>query len=238
MQPSNRTIVGVALLLFGAVILGVGMHHVVKTGTCSSTGYSSHYGPVPYCPKGTGWWILFIIGGIFLAIIGGFVSGAASALLIVPAVFSGIGIGALTIAFDSSASSSTKTFGAIFGGAFAFFGLVPLLIGGISALRRTGARTPASAFSPTALKDDPIMGAYASASTTGSSPAAPSGLGSFSSPAPLSTPTARSSSPSGSATASSSDALDKIAKLAKLHEQGALTDDEFNREKAKLLAEL
>jgi uncharacterized protein YnzC (UPF0291/DUF896 family) len=34
------------------------------------------------------------------------------------------------------------------------------------------------------------------------------------------------------------DALDKIAKLAKLREQGALTEDEFNREKAKLLSEL
>ena len=45
------------MLLFGAVALGVGMHHLVATGTCSSTGYSSHYGPVPYCPKGTGWWI-------------------------------------------------------------------------------------------------------------------------------------------------------------------------------------
>jgi Short C-terminal domain len=228
MQPSNKTIIGVAMLLFGAVVLGVGMHHLVATGTCSSTGYSSHYGPVPYCPKGTGWWILFVIGGIFLAVIGGLVSGTASALLIVPAVFTGIGIGALTVAFDSSASSSTKTFGAIFGGAFAFFGLVPLLIWGISALRRTGARTPPSTLSPTALKDDPIMGAYMSATTT--SPTAPAGLGSFGTPTTLTAPsTSRSNS---------SDALDKIEKLAKLHDQGALTEDEFNREKAKLLAEL
>ncbi len=219
------------MLLFGAVVLGVGMHHLVATGTCSSTGYSSHYGPVPHCPKGTGWWILFVIGGIFLAVVGGLVSGTTSALLIVPAVFSGIGIGALTIAFDSGASSSTKTFGAIFGGAFAFFGLVPLLIWGISALRRTGARTPRSTLNPTALKDDPIMGAYTSRATT-SPPVttASAGLGSFSTPTTLTAPsTSRSSS---------SDALDKIEKLAKLHEQGALTEDEFNREKAKLLAEL
>jgi hypothetical protein len=32
--------------------------------------------------------------------------------------------------------------------------------------------------------------------------------------------------------------MDKIAKLADLHTRGALTDDEFTREKAKLLAEL
>jgi len=232
MQPSNRTIIGVAMLLFGAVVLGVGMHHLIKTGTCSSTGYSSHYGPVPFCPKGTGWWILFVIGGIFLAVIGGLVCGATSALLIVPAVFCGIGFGALTVAFDSTATSSTKTFGAIFGGAFAFFGVMPLLIWGISALRRTGARTPVSAFNPTALKnDDPIMGAYTTTPAT-SSPTMPSGLGSFNTPTVTAPAAARTPS------APSNDALDKIAKLAKLREQGALTEDEFNREKAKLLSEL
>jgi hypothetical protein len=233
MQPSNRTIIGGAMLLFGAVVLGVGMHHLIKTGTCSSTGYSSHYGPVPFCPKGTGWWILFVIGGIFLAVIGGLVCGATSALLIVPAVFCGIGFGALTVAFDSTATSSTKTFGAIFGGAFAFFGVMPLLIWGISALRRTGARTPVSAFNPTALKnDDPIMGAYATTPATSSASTMPTGLGSFSAPTVTAPAVPRTPSAPGN------DALDKIARLAKLREQGALTEDEFNREKAKLLSEL
>lgn len=238
MQPSTRTIIGVAMLLFGAIILGVGMHHLVATGTCSSTGYSSSYGPVPYCPKGTGWWILFVIGGIFIAVIGGLVSGTTSALLIVPAVFSGIGIGALTIAFDSSASSSTKTFAAIFGGAFAFFGLVPLIIWGISALRSSGARTPSSTFSPTALKSDPIMGAYTSGGTASATPTTLSGLGSFSTPAAAAPPTGGMSAAAQPTGAPGGDALDKLAKLAKLHEEGALTDDEFNRQKAKLLAEL
>jgi hypothetical protein len=44
--------------------------------------------------------------------------------------------------------------------------------------------------------------------------------------------------PTSLATQKRNDALDKIAKLADLHQSGALTDDEFNREKAKLLAEL
>ena len=236
MQPSNRTIIGVAMLLFGSVLLGVGMHHLIKTGTCSSTGYSSHYGPVPYCPAGTGWWILFVIGGIFMAVIGGLVSGGPSAMLIVPAVFAGIGIGALTIAFDSSASSSSKTFGIIFGGAFAVCGLVPLLIWGISALRRTGARTPPSGLSPTALKGDPIMGAYASGQAA---PPTATTVSAFGTPATFSTqvvPTATASPAAGAS--ASGDALDKLAKLAKLRDQGALTDDEFNREKAKLLTEL
>ena len=223
------------MLLFGSVLLGVGMHHLIKTGTCSSTGYSSHYGPVPFCPAGTGWWILFVVGGIFLAVIGGLVSGGSSAMLILPAVFAGIGIGALTIAFDSTASSSSKTFGMIFGGAFAVCGLVPLLLWGISALRRTGARTPPSGLSPTALKGDPIMGAYASGQAA--SPSATT-MSAFGTPSAFSAPAAPMVTAPAAPASSSGDALDKLSKLAKLREQGALTEDEFNREKAKLLTDI
>ena len=65
-------IAGGALLLFSAVLLGVGIHHLVATGTCSSTGYSGNYGPVPYCPSGTGWWFAFVFGGIIGCLIGAF----------------------------------------------------------------------------------------------------------------------------------------------------------------------
>ena len=43
-QPSNRTIVGVGILLFTGVLMGVGIHHLISTGTCSSTGYSGTMG--------------------------------------------------------------------------------------------------------------------------------------------------------------------------------------------------
>ena len=153
-----------------------------------------------------------------------------------PAVFAGIGIGALTIAFDSSASSSSKTFGVIFGGAFAVCGLVPLLLWGISALRRTGARTPASGLSPTALKGDPIMGAYASGQAA--SPTATT-MSAFGTPSAFSAPVApTATAPAAPAASTSGDALDKLSKLAKLRDQGALTEDEFNREKAKLLTDI
>jgi hypothetical protein len=134
-EPSNRTIIGVALLLSGSVLLGVGMHHVVATGPCSSTGYSSHYGPVPFCPPGEGWWIMFVIVGILLAVFGGILSGGSSATLIVPAVFAGIGIGTLTILSDSNVTSGTKTFAAIFGGALALLGVAPALLVGGARLR-------------------------------------------------------------------------------------------------------
>jgi hypothetical protein len=232
-EPSNSTIVGVAMLLFGSVLLGVGMHHVLATGTCSSTGYSANYGPVPRCPAGTGWWILFIIAGIFLGVIGGLVSGGSSGVLIIPAIFSGIGIGALSILLDHDAHSSTKTFAAIFGGAFAFFGIVPAVImGGASLMRGGGGRSRQSAFG-TSSNADAIMSAYAEVPRTPSTPRPAA-----STFTPGSVATFQATPPATAAAKPSSDALDKIAKLAKLRDQGALTDDEFNREKAKLLAEL
>src|SRR5437763_17025939 len=100
-QPSTRTIIGVGILLFGAILFGVGLHHMIATGTCSSTGYSSNLGPVPHCPKGTGYWFAFLFGGVFMVVIGGLVSGGSSAILIVPSIFLAIGIGSLTVAFDS-----------------------------------------------------------------------------------------------------------------------------------------
>jgi hypothetical protein len=221
------------------------MHHVVTTGTCSSTGYSANFGPVPHCPAGTGWWILFLIGGIFLAVIGGLIASGSSAGLIVPAIFCGIGVGSITVAFDSHAASGTKTFGLIFGGAFVVFGVIPALLMASSGVRRlrtapapssrgasaSGASSSqfgatASPFGP-AAQPDAIMGTYASATP---------GMTSALQPAP------RTTSPSALAPAaaggSAGDPLGKIAKLAQLRDQGALTEDEFNREKAKLLAEL
>ena len=72
MRPTNRQIIGVALLILGVGLFGSGLWHVIKIGTCSSSGYSSDLGPVPYCPRGTGWWILFLISGVFIALAGGF----------------------------------------------------------------------------------------------------------------------------------------------------------------------
>lgn len=241
-QPSNSTIIGVAILLFGAVLLGVGIHHLVSTGTCSSTGYSSNLGPVPHCPKGTGWWILFLIGGIFLSLIGGFVSQGSTAALIIPAIFGAIGIGSLTVAFEDHVSSSMKTFALIFGGAFTASGLIPAVIilwSSAGRMRRT-ARAPspassafgatsstaaASPFGAGSSQPDAIMGAYASGAPTSAAPS-PSIAPSFTAPR---APSARRSG---------EDPLDKIARLAELRKSGALTEDEFNREKAKLLGEL
>jgi hypothetical protein len=229
LQPSNKTIVGIAVLLFGAILLGVGLHHMVATGTCSSTGYSANYGPVPHCPKGTGWWFLFLFAGIFMVVIGALVSGGSSMVLLIPAIFSAIGVGALTVAFDKHVAHGTKIFGYVFGGAFATFGVLPALFFAVAGVRKLFQR-PATGTTSTSFSGgsgeapDAILGAYHAASTPVISTPA------ISAP-PLSL--------AGSAPKPGhGDVLDKISKLSDLHKSGALTDDEFNREKAKLLAEL
>jgi hypothetical protein len=219
-------IAGVAMLLFAAVLIGVGMHHMISTGSCSSTGYSS-VGPVPHCPKGFGWWIGFLVGGIFLALIGAAVSGSSA--LVIPAIFSGIGAGALSVNFDSSVHSDLRTFGLLFGGAFLLFGVIPGVFVLLGALRSSGAPSVAGSGIPIV----PFVGATASpAAVFGGSAGVPGGPltgGALSGIQPIAT---------GAGTPSSGQALDEIAKLADLRDKGVLTDQEFARQKAKLLGEL
>jgi hypothetical protein len=214
--PSNRTIVGVGILLFGAVLLGVGIHHLIATGSCSSTGYSS-YGPVKRCPAGTGWWFAFLFGGIILCVIGAFTASSGTVVLIIPAIFTAIGLGSMSIVLDSRASSGSKIFGLVFGGAFAAIGIIPAVVIAVGKLAKMR-----SGDEP---KHDAILGAYAASGAAASPPAAAAAIRALT---PLATV----------APSSGGDAIEKIARLAELRDKGALTEDEFNREKAKLLAEL
>jgi hypothetical protein len=254
------------LLLFSGVLLGVGMHHMVVIGTCSSTGYSAHYGPVKHCPSGTAWWMAFLVAGIFGAIAGGMMAGSLG--LIFAGIFGGIGIGALSVAFDSSAHSSNKMFGAIFGGVFAVVGIGAFVfvlgsaINGLRGSRAQPARTPkpgpASAFgTPTAAAafggsgndSDPIMSAYQAISGS----AAPrerarSHVSSSGGAMPKSSASAGSSGASALGLipglqaaanhAAPGEAVNKLSKLAELHEKGDLSDQEFASAKAKLLEEM
>ena len=56
------------VLFLGLGMLGFGIGHAFSHGTCSTTGYSRYYGPVPHCAKGIGWWAGMIILGIFVAL--------------------------------------------------------------------------------------------------------------------------------------------------------------------------
>ncbi len=259
-RPTNKQIIGVALVLFSGILLAVGIHHMVATGTCSSTGYSANYGPVPTCPSGTGYWFAFLFGGIIGCLAGAAVAGSLG--LVFAGIFGGIGFGSLSILLDSSAHGGTKVFAAVFGGCFAIVGAIAWIavIGSAISSVRSSSSKPArgpsppppssapdsgfatssatAAFGASSDKNaDPIMSAYAaSRNATPSQPVSPA-----------STPVPRSPSPTpmglmpglqAAKQAASTDAVDELSKLADLHKRGALTDQEFANAKAKLLGEM
>jgi len=240
-QLSWVRIAGVAILLFSAVLLGVAIHHLVATGTCSSTGYSANYGPVPHCPSGTGWWIAFVFVGILGGLAGAAMAGSMG--LIFAGIFGAIGFGALSIVLDSNVRSSTKVFGAAFGGAFALCGVtaaVIVLVGAVGALRSRSPREVRYGKTKTSSRGT------AAASTTpppspGPSPTrAPAPSPAMSASMGVPTPSALNLVPGLQAARSfaSGNAVDQLSKLSTLHDQGDLTDEEFASAKAKLLGEL
>jgi hypothetical protein len=118
--PSTSVIIAVAVMLAAVVLVAFGIHRILSTGTCSSTGYTS-FGPVPRCPKGSFVFALFLTFGIVAAVIAGlFVAGGQ---LVGPAVFLAIGLGALTAGVFPSAGNGSPAFGYVFGGCFALGGI-------------------------------------------------------------------------------------------------------------------
>jgi hypothetical protein len=247
-EPSNLRIAGIALLLFSGILLGVGIHHVVATGTCSSTGYSANYGPVPTCPSGTGAWFAFVFGGIIGGIVGALM--ATSVALVFAGLFSAIGFGALSILLDAHTQSSEKVFGAVFGGCFAMVGVVAggtVIVSAIGSLRSaTRKPTPSTAIPSTPLttttsafgtpqttssfgtsskQADPILSAYNASGGAAATPSAPSPLGLV-------------AGLQAAKQAATGDSVDELVKLADLHTKGVLSDEEFAKAKARLLGHM
>lgn len=244
-QLTPVRIIGVALVLFTAVLLGVGIHHLVATGTCSSTGYSANYGPVPHCPAGTGWWMAFVFAGIIGGIAGGLMAGSIG--LLFAGIFGGIGFGALSLLFDSNAQSSTQIFAAAFGGAFALVGVIAglaVLGGALKSLRSSIGTGASKQVRYGKTKVSSRGSGSAPSTTTFSTPSGSSvaitatGAGSSSMGVP--SPSALNLIPGLQAarSAAGGDAVDELSKLAALHERGGLTDEEFASAKAKLLQQL
>jgi hypothetical protein len=224
-------IAGVALLLFAAILLGVGIHHLVATGTCSSTGYSGSFGPVPHCPSGTGWWFAFVFGGIIGCLIGAAMAGNGS--LIFAGIFGAIGFGALSLVLDSNAASGTQVFGAAFGGVFAVVGIAAWGVILVSAFRSLASLRP----------QDVRHGKTKTTSRGVPPPSAPPPPASMGVPNPATgglalTPLNLAPGLQAVRAAASGTALDRLSKLGDLHQRGDLTDEEFANAKAKLLGEL
>jgi hypothetical protein len=123
-------ILGLAVMGLGAALFSLGIFHGFAHGSCSTTGYSGRYGPVPHCASGIGWWMLLLTGGIFMALGGAALSGMAGSIL-APLIFIAIGAPFIALGLRSgdgqlvygSSSSTGKLEVAIFGACFAIAGL-------------------------------------------------------------------------------------------------------------------
>jgi hypothetical protein len=118
-KPSKRVIVAVAGSLLGWMLVAIALHALMSTGTCSSNGYTQ-YGPVPHCPKGSGWYSVFLTVGIFLSAGFGVVVGSNFAC---SGLFLAIGVSSLLVAFSHHPRTGVA-FPAVFGGGFLIGGLV------------------------------------------------------------------------------------------------------------------
>ena len=124
-------VLGLGLLAFGAALFGQGLFHAFENGSCSTTGYTAHYGPVPHCAKGVGWWMLMVMGGIVVAGIGAALSGTLSSLM-APVLFVAIGAPFVALGLEGgsshlvlgTSSSTGHLFAGIFGACFVLGGLV------------------------------------------------------------------------------------------------------------------
>ena len=125
-------IAGALIMFLGAGLLALGAYHGFEHGSCSTTGYSPHYGPVQRCTKGIGWWIgLATIGGL-MTFGGAFLATSVGGALVIPILFIaigapfvalGLGAGHEHLLYGGSASSG-KTFSLIFGSCFVVAGVV------------------------------------------------------------------------------------------------------------------
>ena len=111
-------------------MLCLGIFHGFEHGSCSTTGYSRNYGPVPHCGSGTGWWMLMLMAGLVVAG-GGAVLARSVGSLMLPFLFVAIGAPFIALALGNhgrlllNASSSTgKISAAVFGSCFVIAGLI------------------------------------------------------------------------------------------------------------------
>jgi hypothetical protein len=216
-----RNIGGVALMVIGVALMAWGAHHLTENGNCSSTGYVS-YGPVPTC-KGSEF--LYITSAFFLgpAVAGvGWLMARISGLMW-PITCIGLGVGFFTIRYDDvGAAPGAKAFSMLVGVSFAGLAALSVIVTLRKRHRKTASPGIPHAGDPGLIAPGPAAAVPAIAPVVSAPP-------SWGAPVTPVNP---------AATGSESDPFDKIAKLAQLRDTGALTDAEFQREKAKLLNEI
>jgi Short C-terminal domain len=238
---------GLGLFFGGIVLFNVKLVSLLETGTCAS-------GNTPYqisqpCPAGTGTDILLLVASIFAGLIGaaifafrgdppwnrdgrgGRFGGFSFGVFAWGAFFTATGATSLIASLTNQAiqdSSGGKLGGIIVGGTFLAMGIPALLIalgGLLRGLRGRDERPPA-------------MTATAGGMGGGMMSRMSAGLDQARAAQQLSSRLPwGSTAPGSGGGGGTSGQIAKLERLQKLRESGALTDAEFEREKAKVLAE-
>lgn len=230
-----KAISGLGLFGGGIALANVKLVKLLETGTCAS-------GNTPYqirnpCPPGTGTAILLLIAGIFAAVIGAGLFAARGSPSWAKArphrvstlsVTWGIGFTAtgavslITALGNNSLGQGGQLGGLIVGITFLVMGVPVLLFALWSLIESLGSqdeRPMSMATSLGAGGGTVSTGAFEGFGTPAPRPAA--GFGSAARPAPT----------------SEGDRIAKLQTLAELRKSGDLTEQEFEREKARLLGE-
>jgi hypothetical protein len=225
-----KAILGFAIFLGGLVLFNEKLVQLLEIGTCAS-------GNTPYairnpCPAGTGTAILLLIGGVFASLIGAFMFAlrgeapwgrgrghrVSTYATLWGIGFAGTGAVALVTGLTDDSLGQGGELGAIIVGAtFLVMGAPALLAAIWSLLSGLGSRDESAMRSAEGL--GPSMGTFATA------PAAGAFETSMRSAAPR--------RPAGG----QGDRIAKLKTLADLRQSGALTQQEFEREKARFLGE-
>jgi putative oligomerization/nucleic acid binding protein len=242
-----KAILGAALFFGGVALFNVKLVQLLETGTCASGNVPYEIAPGYQCPDDTGTNILLMVAGIF----GGLIGAGLYAFRGNPPWGSGrrgfsgmFGAGTFAWGFFFTATGATSLYasltndaiqnsnggelgGIIVGGTFLVMGVPALLIalaGLLKGLRGRDERPPAMTATAGGFGGGGVMSRMSA------------GLDQARSAQQL---TSRlpwgSSPPSGGG--GTSGQIAKLERLQKLRESGALTDAEFEREKAKILAE-
>ncbi len=235
---------GLAMFIGGIVLFNVKLVSLLETGTCAS-------GNTPYqiaqpCPSGTGTDILLLMAGIFGGLIGAGLfafrgdppwdkdrpinsgSNFSFGLFAWGLFFTATGATSLIASLTNQQiqdSSGGKLGGIIVGGTFLVMGLPVLLYTLWNLVRGIGKRDERPATAPAGMGG----GVMSRMSAGLNSARAAQQLGNR-----LPWGSAGSSASGGGGTGGQ---IAKLERLQKLRESGALTDSEFEREKAKILSE-
>jgi hypothetical protein len=240
---------GLALFVGGIVLFNVMLVELLETGTCASGNVPYEIAPEYQCPEGTGTDILLLSAGI----IGGLIGVAIFAFRGDPpwnregrsrrfrqvsfgvfawgAFFTATGATSLFASLTNEAiqeSNGGELGGIIVGATFLVMGVPALLLVAWQAVSGLGSRDERPASLPATAGGMSGGGVMSRMSA---------GLEQARSAQQLSSRLPWGSSPPSSGGGGSGSQIAKLERLQRLRESGALTDAEFEREKAKVLAE-